>query len=1364
MSGSKRQVIVTDIGEYINQRECERSFKLRINKAEIARRFPFYGTVRSPLNPILATRGRKRESELRDALAGSMRFLNPGGDQEEVRMAWTTLLQCLADLPAGTDCFAREVEIEGPVGEFSLFGRMDFLILRWEGGVPHLRIVECKASRRDKTYHRIQLSAYRTMVREILERDGLVLGGQRHDDVVLESVVARIDEETNEVQDALTMPSLDLDQEMGDLRSLLAADGPLARIDATALDALSYCLEAKCDACVHAPICLPESARQRRLELIGLDPASVRSMRDAGIHDLDALADLDPRSREARRLRSTVGFSSDLDDLIGRAKARRSTLVDRREGDWEVIAKRHSGPGLLPSHDHNGLRLVRVFLDVEYDYIEDRLVGLAAHVTDSDMALLTPRTEGHVPVPALKETSEDGVERSLRAEEVVRMITSPWSDDVGADDSAEGALLQTFFQDLVAAIVKVGGAGDRPLHFYTWSMGDMDHLIDACSRAGGGALHDLTELLGCRAECRADLEQTIVTPLRDEIEQKVMLGYTGLSPVIASSLSWFGRPRFHWTRQVGGEIVDLSASFRRDIFDFRTKLHTSPEGGWSRRGEPGAVGSYFEVRAHFSSDVSSPYWYAMWGILPEARGRDNMLPRALEDYRRGGTATLISSFLLAKCQALRWLEERLFTTAGIVKPPVPLGRLREIGSRFASRYDIVDASLDFLRLDHHASKTEWLIDAMRSPASRVADGSCLPLRDLGLFHGEDGPHVGGLIDLERYSIDKEVYSASSTIDEGGYVRIVPYSGDIERAPNIGDLLRRGVTAKVDVLVPDADVFEASIYVYSPRGASTEHYILPSHRESMDGARFALAGESLSDFVHSRVDKWLSEHSASRTARWFDPQAPSVPVRAPPSPEAAERWRAVLQRLLLNDRHLDDVQVQACLDGLACTVQLLLGPPGTGKTNTTAAAVMLRLASRPRRKLFFLSASTHTAVDELTGRIRDVLPVFRRAADEVGINYNTPTVLRLTSDRLAEGEVVCTEDAARMQGAMRAGDLVLCGTINEVLKSARTLNVGTGAFADGLIIDEASMMVFADFLALTTLVAEDGEMMLAGDHMQLAPITAHDWEDETREQVLRLTPHQSAYRTVNDLASRTPPGAIGRSALSITYRLTPELTHLISGVYSGEGVDLRSWKGQDPKAGNIASLGDLWKNRGVFLVVHDEAGSKKSNDFESQLIRDIMASRGVEEHEVRPRTVSVITPHRAQRGLLKNTLNPAFGYHIKLIDTVERLQGGECETIIVSGTQSDTGTISNNAEFILDLNRTNVIFSRAQERLIVVCSRNLLDSMPADIDDYASAWLWKHLRAVCDTTVLEVPGYEHRVDVRVPGRFWGTVKGKSGTIR
>ena len=109
----------------------------------------------------------------------------------------------------------------------------------------------------------------------------------------------------------------------------------------------------------------------------------------------------------------------------------------------------------------------------------------------------------------------------------------------------------------------------------------------------------------------------------------------------------------------------------------------------------------------------------------------------------------------------------------------------------------------------------------------------------------------------------------------------------------------------------------------------------------------------------------------------------------------------------------------------------------------------------------------------------------------------------------------------------------------------------------------------------------------------------------------------------------------------------------------------------------------------------------------------------------------MTPHTAQRGNLKLDLEEHTDDSVMVIDTVERLQGGECENIIVSGTASDPTDIGEREDFLLDLNRSNVAFSRPEERPIVVCSKTLVNHIPPDVEDYNSAMLWKSLRRICN---------------------------------
>src|ERR1043165_1173726 len=82
-------------------------------------------------------------------------------------------------------------------------------------------------------------------------------------------------------------PILDLGMEIADISRLLQVNGPFHRIVNTKLESLPYQIEAKCDNCVFNTDCLPESARLRRIELLGIQPGSIRALRDAGILTID---------------------------------------------------------------------------------------------------------------------------------------------------------------------------------------------------------------------------------------------------------------------------------------------------------------------------------------------------------------------------------------------------------------------------------------------------------------------------------------------------------------------------------------------------------------------------------------------------------------------------------------------------------------------------------------------------------------------------------------------------------------------------------------------------------------------------------------------------------------------------------------------------------------------------------------------------------------------------------------------------------------------------------------------------------------------------------------------------------------------
>jgi superfamily I DNA and/or RNA helicase len=150
---------------------------------------------------------------------------------------------------------------------------------------------------------------------------------------------------------------------------------------------------------------------------------------------------------------------------------------------------------------------------------------------------------------------------------------------------------------------------------------------------------------------------------------------------------------------------------------------------------------------------------------------------------------------------------------------------------------------------------------------------------------------------------------------------------------------------------------------------------------------------------------------------------------------------------------------------------------------------------------------------------------------------------------------------------------------------------------------------------------------------------------------------------------------------------------------------------------------------LVLIVHDEVESFQSNFVEASIVNAIVRC-------VSPETVGVITPHNAQKGLLRNLLTN--GCSETRVDTVERYQGGEADFIIISSTVSDPDYIRSESNFLLNLNRLNVAISRMKKKIVIIASRSIFEFMPQDAKDYDKALLWRGIAQTVGYTANSKP--------------------------
>lgn len=472
------------------------------------------------------------------------------------------------------------------------------------------------------------------------------------------------------------------------------------------------------------------------------------------------------------------------------------------------------------------------------------------------------------------------------------------------------------------------------------------------------------------------------------------------------------------------------------------------------------------------------------------------------------------------------------------------------------------------------------------------------------------------------------------------------------------------------------------------------------------------------------------------------------------------------------------------------ISLLQGPPGTGKTGGALAPAVLSRAfafeSAGKSLAGVVVGESHKAVDEVATDVADWYERYRddpnapgsiddlrlvRLRDESPgdpsgspieyLEYHTDEErLEELAERLLAGQrgpqrtlgdpnaFGGGRDAERRgrggtDGTGGDGHVMVFATpgrlyglataIGRVARdaSAATLLEEGRSFFDLLAVDEASMMRLPSVLLCGAFVHEDAQVLVAGDHRQMPPVRTHEWDREDRRTIEEVAPYCSALDFLRLLRGDDVDGVetgelrVARDAtipvtrLEETYRCHEVVADFLKRhVYRHDDIAYRSSVDSclgvdaDRHADRSDGLHRVLGAEPLVLVLHDEAESQQSNPTEAALTAAVAA--GLEE-------VGVVTPHNAQKGLLQSLLEDDIE-----VDTVERFQGGERDSIVVSATASDPDFLEAERDFILNPNRLTVAMSRMQRKLVVVASRSVFDVVPPDVEGYERARLWKGL--------------------------------------
>ncbi len=299
-------------------------------------------------------------------------------------------------------------------------------------------------------------------------------------------------------------------------------------------------------------------------------------------------------------------------------------------------------------------------------------------------------------------------------------------------------------------------------------------------------------------------------------------------------------------------------------------------------------------------------------------------------------------------------------------------------------------------------------------------------------------------------------------------------------------------------------------------------------------------------------------------------------------------------------------------------------------------------------------------------------------------------------------------------------------------------------------------VRADFLGAFT------QIVLVGDHHQLPPVQSVKPPEKLRIFL------DSVFRFYVEGHQITP------IQLEINYRSHPDIvacTRLLNLYGRLEASPDWERKTMQERPG-LGWVNDVLKgDHAVGVLVHDQPYETAVSPLEAKLVVACVvgalgqwgAENAADERDFWRTGVGVVTPHNAQGRLIVRLLyeqlmadggsylagDVLMGCLQETVYSVEKFQGSDRVLMLASIGVSSPEQLLMEEGFIYDLNRFNVLTSRARQKMILVCSRAFLEHVPGDRRLMSSASRVREMAlGFCDQfQYLEVGGEDRAVEYR-----------------